>query len=106
MSMTPDDQQATEWAKATEQFLTSEAGQNWPGGSNNLTLMGYLLRVNGLADAEDKVSALKAVANEMHERGLDISPEKKIVISANDSPAEILLKWKFAYSDDPVKVGE
>jgi hypothetical protein len=41
----------------------------------------------------------------MNERGLDVSPEQKMQVDANSSPAEILRKWKEAY-DDPVKAGE
>jgi hypothetical protein len=98
--------QADEWAQATREFLASPEGQNWPGGSNNLTIMGYLLRENGLADAEDKVAALKSVASEMRARGLDVVPAQKMQVDVNASPQEIIEKWKAAYGDDPFKVGE
>jgi len=95
----------TEWQTATAEFLNTPEGQHWPGGANNLTILGWLLRENGLQDAEDKVAALRVVAHEMRERGLlDVpSPPK---IDANASPAEILRSWKAAYSNDPVQVGE
>ena len=98
--------QADEWAQATAKFLASPEGENWPGGSNNLQLMGYLLSVNGLADADDKVAALQSVAREMHERGLDVVPEKKMEVAANASPQEIIEKWKAALGDDPARIGE
>jgi hypothetical protein len=62
--------------------------------------MGYLLRTHGLADATDKVAALKSVAAEMKDRGLDVVPEKKMVVDADASPAEILRAWKMAYGTD------
>jgi hypothetical protein len=99
--------QADEWAQATQEFLhNTPEGRAWAGGANNLQLMGYLLRENGLADAEDKVAALKSVAAEMHEPGLDIVPEKKVEIRADASPAEIIEKWKSAMGYDPARIGE
>jgi hypothetical protein len=62
--------------------------------------MGWLLRENGLLDADDKVAALKSVAAEMNERGLDVSPEQKVAIRADASPAEILKLWKVGYGTD------
>ena len=98
--------QADEWKQATAQFLASPEGQNWPGGSNNLQILGWLLRENGLVDVENKVEALQHVAAEMRDRGLlDGMSERTRAVSPNDSPAETLLKWKAAY-DDPVKAGE
>jgi hypothetical protein len=98
--------QADEWKQATAQFLASPEGQNWDGSRNSLELMGWLLQTNGLQDAEDKVAALKACAAEMHNRGLDVSPEKKVEIRADSSPAEIIKNWKSAYGNDPAKIGE
>jgi len=95
-----------EWVVATREFLASPEGENWTGSQNNLEVLGYLLRSNGLEDAPDKVAALKACAAEMHERGLDVSPTQPRAVDANASPAEILKNWKAAYGDDPVKVGE
>jgi hypothetical protein len=97
--------QADEWKQATQEFLhNTPEGKNWKGG--NLNLIGYLLRANGLADVENKVEALQCIAREMHERGLDVVPEKKMQVDANATPAEILLKWKSAHNDDPVQIGE
>jgi hypothetical protein len=98
--------QQEEWAIATQEFLASPEGQNWDGSPNKLALMGWMLTVNGLADTEDKVSALKSVAAELHNRGLDIVPENKVEIRADASPAEILKAWKFGYGDDPARIGE
>jgi hypothetical protein len=89
-----------EWQIATQEFLNTPEGKLWPGGANNLTLMGWLLQTNGFADAEDKVGALQACAAEMHNRGLDVVPEKKMVVDADASPAEILKSWKAGYGTD------
>jgi hypothetical protein len=99
--------QAEEWAQATQEFLhNTPEGRAWAGGSNNLQILGWLLRENGLADAEDKLAALKSVAAEMKDRGLDVSPEQPTKVDANSSPAEILRKWKSALGDDPARIGE
>jgi hypothetical protein len=98
--------QADEWKQATAEFLNTPEGKLWPGGANNLTLMGWLLQTNGFADAEDKVGALQACAAEMKSRGLDVSPEQKVEIRADASPGEILKSWKAAYSNEPVQIGE
>jgi hypothetical protein len=97
--------QADEWKQATAQFLNSPEGRNWAGSPNARELAGYLLTVYGLVDVEDKVAALKAVSQEMRSRGLDVSPEQKVEIRADSSPAEILKLWKVGYGD-PVKAGE
>jgi hypothetical protein len=95
-----------EWQTATTEFLNTPEGKLWPGGANNLKLMGYLLQTHGLVDVENKVEALQAVAVEMRERGLDVVPEKKMQVDADASPAEILRKWKSALGDDPARIGE
>jgi hypothetical protein len=95
-----------EWQTATREFLASPEGQDWPGGANNLQILGWLLQTHGLEAAEDKVAALQAVAAEMKDRGLDVVPEKKMAVDADASPAEILRSWKSAHNDDPVRVGE
>jgi hypothetical protein len=92
-----------EWQIATREFLASPEGQNWKGA--NLSLVGYLLHANGLTEAEDKVAALKSVAAEMKDRGLDVVSENKVEIRADASPAEIIEKWKVGYGD-PIKAGE
>lgn len=46
------------WKTATETFLGSAAGADWPGGARNLKLIGTKLAAMGLTDAEDKVGAI------------------------------------------------
>jgi hypothetical protein len=93
--------QAEDWAQATQEFLhNTPEGRAWAGGSNNLQILGWLLQTNGLTEAEDKLAALKCVAAEMKSRGLDVSPEQKVEIRADSSPAEIVKSWKIGYGTD------
>lgn len=46
------------WADATQEFLNSQGGADWPGGDRNLQLIGLQLQSMGLVEAEDKVGAL------------------------------------------------
>jgi hypothetical protein len=49
---------AQSWEQSVEEFLKSPAGQDWPGGQENLKRIGQVLESNNLTDAEDKVAAL------------------------------------------------
>lgn len=53
------------WAQATEEFLHSAAGSDWPGGNRNREQLGMRLAALGLTDAKDKVAALAVAYNEM-----------------------------------------
>jgi hypothetical protein len=57
------------WADATEKFLNSEAGADWPGGDANKKIIGLKLAELGLIDAEDKVAALTTAYNELKIKG-------------------------------------
>lgn len=47
------------WKSATDEFLRSDEGANWPGGDAALQRMGELLQANDLTEATDKLQALK-----------------------------------------------
>lgn len=53
------------WAQATEEFLHSPAGADWPGGDLNREQLGLRLVALNLTDATDKVAALAQAYNEM-----------------------------------------
>lgn len=55
-----DQKYVQSWADATQQFLHSDAGADWPGGERNKEILGRVLADNDLLDAEDKVAALAA----------------------------------------------
>jgi hypothetical protein len=38
------------WSQATEQFLNSDAGNDWPGGQTNMELMGRILEENNMTE--------------------------------------------------------
>lgn len=58
------------WAEATEVFLNSNAGADWPGGERNKNLIGMKLASMGLVDAEDKVAALATAYAAMKAEGM------------------------------------
>jgi trimeric autotransporter adhesin len=58
------------WAAATDTFLNSPAGADWPGGDANKEILGLKLAELGLIDAEDKVGALTKAYNELKGRGV------------------------------------
>lgn len=72
------------WQQATEEFLHSTAGADWPGGTRNREQLGMRLAAMNLTDAEDKVGALILAYNEMKKSGsifpnedLEQTPEQK-----------------------------
>jgi hypothetical protein len=46
------------WADATQDFLNSPAGHDWPGGERNKEILGMTIAGLGLVDAEDKLAAM------------------------------------------------
>lgn len=58
------------WSTATEKFLNSPGGSDWPGGDANKEILGLKLVELGLLDAEDKVAALTTAYNELKGRGV------------------------------------
>jgi hypothetical protein len=59
------------WQEATETFLKSSAGSDWPGGQQNLEIAGRLIQENGLVD-QPSAEALAAVWAAMKENGLAV----------------------------------
>jgi hypothetical protein len=57
------------WADATTEFLNGPAGNDWPGGTKNLELIGLKLAALGLTEAEDKVAALAQAYAELKASG-------------------------------------
>lgn len=49
------------WKSATDEFLHSDEGANWPGGQEALHRVGELIEANNLMDTADKLQALKDV---------------------------------------------
>jgi hypothetical protein len=101
------------WAEATEAFLQSEAGADWPGGARNLNAIGLQIQALGLTEAKDKVAALTQAYAEMKSKGMvfdgDYTPEQ--VLESMDhgvdatghkreaTPQEILEAWKQTHAD-------
>jgi trimeric autotransporter adhesin len=55
------------WEQATEAFRNSAAGADWPGGGQNLEIIGLKLQALQLVDAQDKVAALAQAWQSMKE---------------------------------------
>jgi hypothetical protein len=66
------------WEEATAEFLKSS---DWPGGSQNLEIIGLKLSQLGLVDAEDKVAALTQAYEAMKKSGT-IFQEKPAPVTA------------------------
>jgi hypothetical protein len=82
------------WAEATEEFLHSPAGADWPGGQKNLGIIGDKLAVLGLTDAKDKVaalgqawSAMRATGSFFPEAVVDAVPAPVVAPAAPAAPA-------------------
>jgi hypothetical protein len=56
------------WSQATEAFLASDAGNDWPGGQTNMELMGRILEENNMT--EPTVENLSAAFQYARENGL------------------------------------
>ena len=74
LKATVEQNQATQfeksWAQATEEFKNSPAGADWPGGAQNLELIGMKLAAMNLVDAQDKVAALARAYEDMKKTGM------------------------------------
>lgn len=66
------------WAGATQTFLDSEAGADWPGGNANREILGLKLAELGLVDAEDKVGALATACAHLKAEG-KMQPNPELV---------------------------
>jgi hypothetical protein len=92
------------WAQATQEFLNeTPEGRIWKGGQKNREIIGTLIQSHGLVDAQDKVAALRAMAVEMREKGLefdgDYTPEQVNEMTNSATPQEILEAWKATQPD-------
>ncbi len=89
------------WQQAVETFLhDTPEGQSWKGGQKNLAIIGNLAISHGLVDAADKVAALRTLAAEMREKGLefdgDYTAEQVNEMTDSATPQEIVQAWKEA----------
>ncbi len=76
------------WEQATDSFLNSTAGADWPGGTKNLKLIGRIIAADPkLAEAEDKVAALAQAYNQMKADGTVFPPEDPTLVDATQTPA-------------------
>jgi hypothetical protein len=65
-----DSQEQQSWAEASEAFLHSVSGADWPGGEQNRNLIGLKVAELGLVDEKDKVAALAKAWTEMKHTGM------------------------------------
>ncbi len=91
------------WSEATEIFLQSEAGANWPGGTRNRQLLGDKLAALGLLEATDKVAAMAQAYQALKDANTlfdgDYSQKQLEDLTANMTPVEILESWKQTQPD-------
>jgi hypothetical protein len=98
LQLTASKQFEQSWEDATKQFLHCAEGASWPGGQQNLEVIGLTIANLGLTEAEDKRGALVQAWKEMQRKGtiFDPGPSPTDVLKATASmtPAEILQAWK------------
>lgn len=96
------------WADATQEFLNSEVGADWPGGERNKTLVGNILAQLGLVNSTDKVAALQQAYDYMKQNDLLFPNEetsehklnqvleatKRNLDNGHISPQQVLEAWK------------
>lgn len=58
------------WAQATEEFLHSSLGADWPGGDRNKNILGMRIAALNLIDAEDRVTAIAQAWADMKQNHL------------------------------------
>jgi hypothetical protein len=86
-----------EWAAATERFLASPAGADWPSGEKNKSLLLTRMVALNLIDSPDKCDAIRIAYEDLKRTGvLFDGPEDNAPLSSNASPAEILQAWRDA----------
>jgi hypothetical protein len=75
VEQTRNENRETSWKQATQEFLNSPEGADWPGGEANVKIASRLLEENGLVDSPS-VENLAAVYCHMKENGLVVeNPE-------------------------------
>lgn len=85
------------WATATEEFLKSPAGADWPGGEANKVKLGQILQANPELADQPSVETLSAVYEYMKENDLLVANEeveKLRAISSATSAEEIRTAWR------------
>ncbi len=85
------------WATATEEFLKSPAGADWPGGEANKVKLGEILQANPELADQPSVETLSAVYEYMKENDLLVTNEeveKLRAISSATSAEEIRTAWR------------
>jgi hypothetical protein len=97
------------WQQATERFLHSEAGRDWPGGERNLQIIGTTVAALGLTD-KPSAESLAHAWQEMKNKGTifsDTSAEEMLKATENMTPTEILENWKQNHAgQDPAQANQ
>jgi hypothetical protein len=87
------------WADASAAFLKDPAN-DWPGGPENMRLIGMKIQSLGLEETDDKVAALKQAYSALKEEGLLFSnaPSQREMeeMTAEMTPQQIMSEWKNA----------
>ena len=102
------EQMKSGWAAATEAFLNSEAGRDWPGGTRNLEAIGLRIAAMDLTESPS-VETLAKAWTAMKESGAifnDTSDERVLQELDGLSPQEILERWKEAHAGDPEQANQ
>jgi hypothetical protein len=87
---------AQSWAQSVEQFLASS---DWPGGKENMKILGQILAENNLTDAEDKVAALQTAYKH--------AVENKLLVKTSEQQrleSEAALREKLKNVNDPAQL--
>jgi hypothetical protein len=84
------------WSDATQEFLSGPAGSDWPGGNENLEIIGQKLQELGLVDAEDKVAALaesyaSMKSNSQVQKNPEVERNRKIAEAATPNELKEIL---------------
>ena len=75
------------WADATEEFLHSATGADWPGGEKNKEILGLKLSALNLIDTENKVEAIAKAWSSMKENSMFFPAEAAPAPPAAPVPA-------------------
>ena len=78
------------WEQATEEFLHSAAGADWPGGEKNTELIGLKMAALGLVNADDKVAAMAQAYQALKAEGMLFAVET----STDDSATQLAAAQK------------
>ena len=90
VDQTQNSQFEKSWAQATEEFLRSPAGADWPGGNQNLQIIGMQIQSMNLLDAPDKVAALVRAYNAMKESHMVFPAEQTAPVVTPPAAAAVV----------------